>query len=211
MVIFGFTMGEAGLAGAPRRADLANSPYLSEPPDVAQRLGHRRHHPAHQRRPAVRQHHRHAVLLPETGQVKARQSAPRHNASPLFLERWRFWIGVIVVLALLAWGPVIVDALDFPTVGTSALPAHGRANTLICPIYCRRVRKSAPAEHVNGEMPPAQPRKPSFALSAMSIASFSFGLTMLVLSIAYARISPPLPAYRSPSGRLYAASPATAH
>lgn len=36
-------------------------------------------------------------------------------------------------------------------------------------------------------MPPAQTRKPSFALSAMSIASFSFGLTMFVLSIAYAK------------------------
>jgi hypothetical protein len=31
----------------------------------------------------------------------------------MLLERWGIWLGVILVLVLIAWGPVLVEALDF--------------------------------------------------------------------------------------------------
>jgi cytochrome c oxidase subunit 1 len=113
MFIFASSMGQAGLDGAPRRADLATSPYLNESAKFwlnSTAIGG-------------------AILLissillfvniigtlisKKPVEVEAPIETSGNSAAPLFLERWGLWIGVILVLALLAWGPVIVDALDF--------------------------------------------------------------------------------------------------
>jgi cytochrome c oxidase subunit 1 len=115
MLIFAGSMGQAGLDGAPRRADLGTSPYLNESAKLWLNwtaIGG-------------------AILLISSillfvnifGTVFFSRkpveegSAPittkAETDAPLFLERWGIWIGIILVLALIAWGPVIVDALDF--------------------------------------------------------------------------------------------------
>ncbi len=113
MVIFGFSMGEAGLAGAPRRADLANSPYLTDAGALwlnGAAIG--------------------GIILfisvcllfvnligtlafsKKPVEVEAPISTRTEVDSPAVLERWRVWIGVVVVLIVLAWGPVMAQGLD---------------------------------------------------------------------------------------------------
>ncbi|MCL5997609.1 MAG: cbb3-type cytochrome c oxidase subunit I [Chloroflexi bacterium] len=113
MFIFASSMGQAGLDGAPRRADLSTSLYLNEAAKTwlnASAIGG-------------------AILLISSillfvnivGTLFSKKpvegSAPisttGDSTAPLFLERWGVWIGVILILALIAWGPVIVDTLDF--------------------------------------------------------------------------------------------------
>ena len=114
MVIFAASMGQAGMEGAPRRADLGNSPYLT---DLAKSwldltaIGG-------------------AILLissillfvniigtiffskqPVT-EVAPIQTIGNPNA-PAILERWGVWIAAIVILVLFAWGPVFAQAIDF--------------------------------------------------------------------------------------------------
>ncbi len=114
MTIFAASMGQAGLEGAPRRADLGNSPYLT---DLAKNwlnltaIGG-------------------AILLVSSillfvniigtiffSKQPVVEGAPietRGNPNaPAILERWSFWIAVTVVLAIFAWGPVFVQAIDF--------------------------------------------------------------------------------------------------
>jgi hypothetical protein len=31
----------------------------------------------------------------------------------MLLERWGIWLGIIFFLILIAWGPVVIEALDF--------------------------------------------------------------------------------------------------
>lgn len=114
MVIFASSMGQAGLDGAPRRTDFVSSPYLNEFAITWLNFT------------AIGG----AILLISSillfvniiGTVflpgkPAHENAPIEtkstDTSPLFLERWWFWIGVILILCLIAWGPVFVDALDF--------------------------------------------------------------------------------------------------
>ena len=114
MLIFAASMGQAGLEGAPRRTDLSLAPYLSEAAKTWLNLT------------AIGG----AILLlssillfvniigtvffsPKPVEETPPISTTGENSSPLFLERWGVWIGVIAVLILIAWGPVIVDALDF--------------------------------------------------------------------------------------------------
>jgi cytochrome c oxidase subunit 1 len=114
ILIFASSMGQAGLDGAPRRTDLSIATYLSEAAKTwlnVTAIGG-------------------AVLLMSSillfvnviGTIffsyKPVEETPPisttgDKSSPLWLERWGLWIGVIMVLVLIAWGPVIVDALDF--------------------------------------------------------------------------------------------------
>ena len=113
MLIFAASMGQAGLDGAPRRTDLSTSPYLNEAAKGWLNLT------------AIGG----AILLVSSvllfiniiGTIffshKAVEETPPisttgENTSPLILERWALWIGVIVILILIAWGPVFVDALS---------------------------------------------------------------------------------------------------
>jgi hypothetical protein len=32
--------------------------------------------------------------------------------APMWLERWGFWLGVVLLLTLFAWGPVFVETID---------------------------------------------------------------------------------------------------
>lgn len=122
MFIFGFSMGEAGLNGAPRRADLANSPYMT--PEAGLWLNSA----------AIG-----GIILfisvvllfvnligtlffstrPVEGDAPIQTKVD--VASPAIFERWRLWIATVVVLCAIAWGPVIVEALDF-TNGFNAIP-----------------------------------------------------------------------------------------
>jgi cytochrome c oxidase subunit 1 len=113
MFIFASSMGQAGLDGAPRRADLVTSPYLNEAAKIWLNWT------------AVGG----AILLISSillfvniigtlfsrkpVEITAPISTTGDSAAPLILERWGLWIGVIAIVCLLAWGPVIVDALDF--------------------------------------------------------------------------------------------------
>ena len=122
MVIFGFSMGEAGLAGAPRRADLANSPYLSSEAGLwlnASAIGgiilfisvlllfvNLIGTLFFSTRPVV-----------EDAPIQTKVT----EQSPAILERWGLWIAVVVVLCLVAWGPVIVQGLDL-TNGFKSIP-----------------------------------------------------------------------------------------
>jgi len=112
MVIFGFTMGEAGLSGAPRRADLANSPYLSETAGMwlnGSAIGGMILFVS-------------VVLLFVNiiGTIFSKKpveyepviSTRTEVDSPKILENWKVWIGIVIVLCLIAWGPVIVQGFD---------------------------------------------------------------------------------------------------
>jgi cytochrome c oxidase subunit 1 len=114
MVIFGHGMGTAGIAGAPRRADLGASQYTNEAAELwlntsalagvillissillyVNVVGTL----AFSRKPV------------EEEPPIATKGDP---SSPLLLERWGIWLGVILFLILIAWGPVVVEALDF--------------------------------------------------------------------------------------------------
>ncbi len=116
MALFGFAMGEAGLNGAPRRALTSQSPYLSPAAafwlDVTAVSG--------------------IILMVSSVLLYinffgtlflSRQPAPESEvpietvssdrSSPLWLERWGLWLGVLGVLLLIAYGPVFAEVLDF--------------------------------------------------------------------------------------------------
>lgn len=114
MVIFGFAMGEAGLSGVPRRALTGVAPYLSEEAKLWLNWS------------AIAG----AILFisvillyinffgtPFFGKKGGTDyEVPIQTAgnveSPMILERWGLWLGVVLVLILVAWGPVIVDTFD---------------------------------------------------------------------------------------------------
>lgn len=114
MLIFGHGMGSAGLLGAPRRTDLgAAGSYVSEKAGFflnTAAIGG-----------AVLMVS--AILLfvnivatlafsrqPVEEDAPIQTSGP--EGSPLWLERWGLWLGIMVVLVVLAWGPLLSDALS---------------------------------------------------------------------------------------------------
>jgi cytochrome c oxidase subunit 1 len=113
MAIFGHGMGAAGILGMPRRTDLSGSGYVG--PEAAFYLNSA----------AVAG----AILLissillfiniigtlffsrapvTEEGPI----STTSEKESPLWLERWGIWLGLMAFLALIAWGPIFAEALD---------------------------------------------------------------------------------------------------
>lgn len=114
MVIFAASMGQAGLEGAPRRADLGTSPYITGAAATWLNIT------------AIGG----AVLLISStllfvniigtvffSKEPALESAPIDTVgnphAPAILERWRVWIALIIILCLFAWGPVFLQATDF--------------------------------------------------------------------------------------------------
>jgi cytochrome c oxidase subunit 1 len=114
MVIFGHGMGTAGIAGAPRRAELGASQYVSDTAAFwlnSSAIG--------------------GLFLLVSSillfvnlvgtlffSTKPADEAPPiqtrgDNESPMLLERWGIWLGIIFFLILIAWGPVFVEALNF--------------------------------------------------------------------------------------------------
>ncbi len=135
MIIFGHGMGAAGLGGVPRRTDLSQVPS-------AERLGGMSYIPEHT-----------AIWLNTTaiGAVLLLISAvliylnvagtfflskkPLEESesviwtegdatAPLWLERWGVWLGVMLFLALIAWGPVFASGVyfDAPIYGPMGSP-----------------------------------------------------------------------------------------
>ncbi|MCS7060582.1 MAG: cbb3-type cytochrome c oxidase subunit I [Anaerolineae bacterium] len=122
MALFGFSMGEAGLNGAPRRADLAAAPYISTEAGMwlnGAAIGG-------------------MILLVSVVllfvniigtlffsnkpvEVEAPIQTKVEEPSPAIFERWRVWIAIVVVLCLFAWGPVFAEVLDF-NAGFNAIP-----------------------------------------------------------------------------------------
>lgn len=114
MLVFGHGMGAAGLAGAPRRTDLGSAQYVT--PDAILWLNtsviggvllmissvllyiNLVGTLAFSRQP-----------VDEGGPIDTKGDAH----SPVWFERWGFWVGLMCFLVLLAWGPVLVEALDF--------------------------------------------------------------------------------------------------
>ncbi|GAB4205807.1 MAG: b(o/a)3-type cytochrome-c oxidase subunit 1 [Roseiflexaceae bacterium] len=113
MLVFGHGMGSAGIAGAPRRTDLGSSPYLNETAGFFLNTA------------AIGG----ALLLvssillfvniigtlafsrqPVVEDAPIQTSGPA--GSPLWLERWGLWLGLMIILVLLAWGPLVSDALS---------------------------------------------------------------------------------------------------
>jgi len=116
MTLFGLAMGEAGLQGVPRRALTSQAPYLTPAGafwmDVTAISG--------------------VILLissillfvnvigtlffsrqPMPGGEVPIETVSGDRSSPLWLERWGIWLGVLGVLLLIAYGPVVAEVLDF--------------------------------------------------------------------------------------------------
>jgi cytochrome c oxidase subunit 1 len=114
MVIFGHGMGTAGIAGAPRRAELGASQYINETAAFwlnSSAIG--------------------GLFLLVSSillfvnligtlffSTKPADEAPPiqtrgDSESPMLLERWGIWLGIIFFLILIAWGPVLVESLNF--------------------------------------------------------------------------------------------------
>lgn len=117
MLIFGHGMGTAGIAGAPRRADIgASTVYTNELASFWLNTS------------AVAG----VILLISSillyvnvigtlffssERVAESASPPIQTEgdpqAPLLLERWGLWIGIILFLILVAWGPVFAESLNF--------------------------------------------------------------------------------------------------
>ena len=128
MVMFGFTMGRAGLEGAPRRTDAgAATAYISDIVGTWFNLT------------AIAG----VILLISSillyivifgtlfySTEKPKEKAPIHtkapedDPSPMIFERWWVWIAAIVVSNFIMWAPVLLSAIDitkgFYAVGTSS-------------------------------------------------------------------------------------------
>jgi cytochrome c oxidase subunit I len=113
MAVFGHSYGHAGILGVPRRTDLGAAPYVN--PEAVASLNYS----------AIA-----GVLLlissvllfvnifgtlffskapnTETAPIETKSDS---NA-PMWLERWGFWLGVVLLLTLFAWGPVFVETID---------------------------------------------------------------------------------------------------
>ncbi|KAB8144563.1 cytochrome C oxidase subunit I [Chloroflexia bacterium SDU3-3] len=120
MLIFGHGMGAAGIAGVPRRTDLSNAPYVN--PDAAFFLNTSAISGVILLISLV------LLLVNLVGTLffskePVTEGAPVDTVgpagSPLWLERWGLWVGIILVLAAVAWLPVVADAL-----GTFASPGY---------------------------------------------------------------------------------------
>jgi cytochrome c oxidase subunit I len=116
MLLFGHAMGQAGINGAPRRTDLGTAAYLNA--WAAEFLNES----------AIAG----VILLVSSvllfanvigtlflSRRPAAEEAPIDTAetgdqsSPFFLERWGIWLGVGMLLILVAWLPLFAESLDF--------------------------------------------------------------------------------------------------
>jgi cytochrome c oxidase subunit 1 len=115
MLLFGHSMGQAGIHGAPRRSDLGQATYLNQTAtfelNVAAIAG--------------------AILMVSAillfvniiatlffSKAPSEAEAPietvvKDTTSPYFLERWGIWLGVGMVLIIIAWMPLFAESLDF--------------------------------------------------------------------------------------------------
>jgi cytochrome c oxidase subunit 1 len=114
MIIFGHGMGTAGIAGAPRRAELGVAPYINETAAFwlnSSAIG------------GVFLLISSVLLYVNVVGTLAFSTRPVEESppinttgdpsSPLLLERWGIWLGIIFFLILIAWGPVVAEALTF--------------------------------------------------------------------------------------------------
>lgn len=134
MILFGHGMGAAGLAGVPRRTDLAQVP-------TAERLDGMSYVPEHAAIWLNSTAIGGAILLisaillyvnvvgtlfwsKKTVEDPVPLSTTGDSSSPLWLERWGLWLGVMLFLALIAWGPVFVSGVyfDSPIYGPMGSP-----------------------------------------------------------------------------------------
>jgi cytochrome c oxidase subunit I len=134
MILFGHGMGAAGIGGVIRRTDLANAPYFGDGASVAFQKAS-----VWLNTTAVG-----GVLLLisiillytnlvgtlffsrkplEENQVPI--STEGDARLPLWLENWWMWLGVMIILAAMAWGPLLVDEsllFNAPITGPTGLP-----------------------------------------------------------------------------------------
>lgn len=114
MLIFGHGMGAAGIAGAPRRTDLGSANYVN--PEASFYLNSAAIGGAFLLVSSI-------LLFVNIIGTLAFSHKPLEESppiattgdpeSPLWLERWGLWLGVIFLLTLIAWGPVLVESLNF--------------------------------------------------------------------------------------------------
>lgn len=117
MVLFGWSMGRAGIEGAVRRTDAgAAGAYLSEAAgswlNVTAIAG------SLLLLSAVLLY---VVVLgtlflskePAEETAPIATEAPRNDPSPLIFERWGIWMSVIIISCIIMWGPVLLEGLDF--------------------------------------------------------------------------------------------------
>jgi cytochrome c oxidase subunit 1 len=113
MVIFGHGMGTAGIAGAPRRAELGTSQYMNA--DAAFWLNTSAIGGAILFVSSVLLYVNIVGTLAFSRKPVEEEppiATEGDRSSPLWLERWGIWLGVILFLALIAWGPVLAEALN---------------------------------------------------------------------------------------------------
>ncbi len=114
MATFGHAYGAAGILGVPRRTDLGAAPYVNE---------------------AAVSYLNYSIIAgvlllissvllfinifgtlffsKEVDATEPPIDTVAKTNSPMFLERWKFWLGVVLILTLFAWGPVFVETVDF--------------------------------------------------------------------------------------------------
>jgi cytochrome c oxidase subunit 1 len=114
MAVFGHSYGAAGILGVPRRTDLGAAPYVNE---------------------AAISYLNYSIIAgvlllissvllfvnifgtlffsKEVDATEPPIDTVAKTNSPMFLERWGFWLGVVLLLTLFAWGPVFVETVDF--------------------------------------------------------------------------------------------------
>lgn len=128
MIIFGSSMGRAGIEGATRRTDLgAPGAYISEA--VGNLMNWSAVGGAFLLVSSILLY----VVIIGTVFVSKEESdvqdliqrkLPKGEHIPAIFERWRLWIAIIVVSNLLMWGPVVLGAIDlangFWAVGNTA-------------------------------------------------------------------------------------------
>ncbi len=125
MVIFGHGMGAAGLHGIPRRTDLGGAPYVNEAGSLwldTTAIG------------AVFLLVSAILLYLNLVGTMALSRKPLDDdppiatsgdpQAPMIMERWWLWLGVMLLLVLIAWGPVFISGFYFtsPTYGPTGLP-----------------------------------------------------------------------------------------
>jgi len=114
MLIFGHGMGAAGIAGSPRRTDMGSAAYVN--PEAVFYLNSSAIGGLFLLISSILFFVNMIGTLAFSDQP-VQQDAPIGTtgdpSSPLILERWGIWLGVIMLLALFAWGPVLIEALDF--------------------------------------------------------------------------------------------------
>jgi cytochrome c oxidase subunit 1 len=113
MVIFGHGMGTAGIAGASRRAELGAATYVNE--SAAFWLNSSAIGGAFLLVSSVLLYVNVVGTLFFSSKPVEEEAPIQTRAdtdAPLFFERWGIWIGIMLFLILIAWGPVLVEALS---------------------------------------------------------------------------------------------------